>query len=62
MTKTVKALMMYRLTCLRCGGSWISKTPKVERCGRQFCRTPYWNIPRNTLKRGRPRLHRRKAK
>ena len=40
----------YFYTCERCGYKGKAfEEPK--RCGK--CRSPYWNIPRGTLKRGR---------
>ena len=46
------------LVCLRCGHSWVCRgsLPKeVSHCPK--CISPYWNIPRGFLSRGRPRVY-----
>ncbi len=37
---------LYKLTCLRCGESWVSKVENPKRCGKVACRSPYWNVPK----------------
>ena len=44
------------LKCERCGHTWWPRTPKPPtKCPNQRCKSPYWNIPPGTLKRGRPK-------
>lgn len=42
-----------KLTCLRCGYSWIQRTAEVPRtCAK--CRSAWWNTPRRMNRFGKP--------
>lgn len=45
---TKQKITVTKLTCERCGYSWIPKIPieQVVRCSK--CKTPYWNKPKKT--------------
>ena len=36
-----------KLRCLRCGHTWIPRTPKKPKvCPNPKCKSPYWHIPK----------------
>jgi len=50
----IRAVEVLECTCLRCGHKWRTTKPTPpKRCTR--CNSPYWNVPRGVLKRGRPK-------
>lgn len=39
------------LKCLRCGHTWIPRTPKKPKvCPNPKCKSPYWDRPRRQKK------------
>jgi len=53
-TPRVYSFRMIKIwNCLRCNHQWASKMQKPRICPR--CKSPYWAIPKGTLKMGRPK-------
>jgi hypothetical protein len=38
--------------CMRCDYVWKRRKSEVNTCPK--CKSPYWNLPKGLLKRGRP--------
>lgn len=50
--KMAKVILGEKLTCKRCGHTWLPRKEDVMTC--PGCRSPYWNIPRKTDAQGVP--------
>jgi hypothetical protein len=35
-----------RVTCLRCGHSWVPRGERVSQCPARNCHSPLWDVPR----------------
>ena len=38
--------------CMRCSHMWRKRKSAIDICPR--CKSPYWNIPKGVLSKGRP--------
>lgn len=52
---SVVAMKLPRLTCKRCGHSWIPRAEKLpDVCAGKNCKSPYWSKDRKVTKNTRP--------
>jgi len=55
----MKTIIIKKLKCERCGHQWVPTQPEIRICPK--CKSPYWDVPRKSEKKGKKSFHKGKA-